>query len=42
MRDGRVYSHLPEDAPLPVRKLYNRYGEKDFFLWVRGTGNPRR
>ena len=42
MRDGRVYSHLPEDAGLPVRRLYNRYSIKDFFLWVRGTGNPRR
>ncbi len=42
IRNGRVYSHLPETAPLPVRRLYNRYGVKDFFLWVRGTGNPRR
>jgi len=42
MRDGRVYSHLPEGSTLPVRRLYNRYGVKDFFLWVRGTGNPRR
>ncbi|MGH9813278.1 MAG: hypothetical protein ACRD4T_09100 [Candidatus Acidiferrales bacterium] len=42
LRDGRVYSHLPEDASLPVRRLYNRYSVKDFFLWVRGTGNPRR
>lgn len=42
MRDGRVYSHLPDGSTLPVRRLYNRYGVKDFFLWVRGTGNPRR
>jgi hypothetical protein len=42
IRDGRVYSHLPGGSTLPVRRLYNRYGVKDFFLWVRGTGNPRR
>ena len=42
MRDGRVYSHLPDTSAMPVRRLYNRYGIKDFFLWVRGTGNPRR
>ena len=42
LRDGRVYSHLPDTSAMPVRRLYNRYGIKDFFLWVRGTGNPRR
>ncbi len=42
IRDGRVYSHLPDGFELPVRRLYNRYSVKDLFLWVRGTGNPRR
>jgi hypothetical protein len=42
IRNDRVYSHLPDGSTLAVRRLYNRYSTKDFFLWVRGTGNPRR
>lgn len=41
VRDGRVWSHLPEEfGHLPLRRLYQRYKAEAFFRWVRGTGTP--